>query len=80
MLAGLFSLGTGGFLIFLGYEASSCENVTVGGRLLFCTGSPTALEASSGMSGALIGAALMFGGVMLIFVGLTRMARGNGIQ
>jgi hypothetical protein len=32
------------------------------------------------MSGALIGAALMFAGVLLIFIGLTRLARGNGIR
>jgi hypothetical protein len=80
MLTGLLSLGAGGFLIFLGYDASSCENVTLGGRFLFCTGSPAAVETSSGMSGALIGSALMFAGVLLIFIGLTRLARGNGIR
>lgn len=80
MLAGLLSMGAGGFLIFLGYDASSCENVTLGGRLLFCTGNPTAVEASSGVSGALVGSALMFAGVLLIFVGLTRLARGNGLR
>ncbi len=73
-------MGTGGLLIFLGYDASSCENVAFGGRLLFCTGSPTAIEASSGVPGALIGSALIFLGVLLIFVGLTRVARGNGIR
>ncbi len=80
MLAGFLSMGAGGFLIFLGYDASSCENVNFGGRFLFCTGSPSALEASSGVSGALIGSGLMFLGVLLIFVGLTRVARGNGIR
>jgi len=80
MLAGLLSMGAGGFLIFLGYDASSCENVTLGGRFLFCTGNPTAVEASSGMSGALVGSMLMFVGVLLIFVGLTRLARGGGLR
>ncbi len=80
MLAGLLALGAGGFLIFLGYDASSCENVAFGGRLLFCTGSPSALEASRGVSGAVIGSVLMFTGVLLIFIGLTRMARGSGIR
>ncbi len=80
MLTGLLSLGGGGFLIFLGYDASSCENVGFGGRLLFCAGSPSALESSSGVSGSLIGPALMFAGVLLIFVGLTRLARGSGIR
>jgi hypothetical protein len=80
MLAGLLALGAGGFLIFLGFDASSCENVGFGGRLLFCTGNPSALEASRGVSGAVIGSALMFGGVLLIFIGLTRMARGSGIR
>ena len=80
MLSGLLSMGAGGFLIFLGYDASSCENVAFGGRLLFCTGSPGAIETSSGVSGALIGSALMFFGVLLIFIGLTRVARGNGLR
>ncbi len=80
MLAGLLTMGVGGFLIFVGYDASSCENVTFGGRLLFCTGSPSALESSSGVSGALIGGALMFVGVMLIFLGLTRLASGKGLR
>jgi len=80
MFSGLLAMGAGGFLIFLGYDAASCENVSFGGRLLFCTGSPGALEASSGMSGALVGAALMFTGVLLIFVGLTRLARGGGLR
>lgn len=80
MFSGLLSLGAGGFLIFLGYDASSCENVDFGGRLLFCTGSPAAIETSSGVSGALIGSVLMFFGVLLIFVGLTRIARGSGIR
>lgn len=80
MLTGLLSIGAGGFLIFLGYDASSCENVTFGGRFLFCTGSPAALESSSGMSGALIGSMLLFAGVLLIFVGLTRLARGSGLR
>ena len=80
MLAGLLSMGAGGFLIFLGFDASSCENVILGGRLLFCTGNPAAVEASSGVSGALVGSALMFLGVLLIFVGLTRVARGNGLR
>lgn len=80
MLSGLLSLGAGGFLIFLGYDASSCENVAFGGRFLFCTGSPGAIESSSGVSGALVGSALMFVGVLLIFIGLTRVARGNGIR
>jgi ABC-type phosphate transport system permease subunit len=80
MLTGLLSIGAGGFLIFLGYDASSCENVTLGGRLLFCTGNPSALEASSGVSGALAGSALMFVGVLLIFVGLTRVAQGKGLR
>ena len=80
MLTGLLSMGAGGFLIFLGYDASSCENVSFGGRFLFCTGNPSALEASSGISGALVGSALMFLGVLLIFVGLTRVARGKGLR
>ena len=80
MLAGLLALGAGGFLIFLGYDASSCENVAFGGRLLFCTGNPAAVETSRGISGAVIGSALMFAGVLLIFLGLTRLARGRGIQ
>ena len=80
MLAGLLSMGAGGFLIFLGYDASSCENVTLGGRLLFCTGDPAAVEAASGVPGALVGSVLMFVGVLLIFVGLTRLARGNGLR
>ena len=80
MLAGLFWLGTGGFLIFLGYDASSCDNVTFGGRFLFCSGSPSALETSTGLSGPLIGAALMFAGVLLIFIGLTRLAGRSGIR
>lgn len=80
MLAGLLSMGAGGFLIFLGFDASNCENVILGGRLLFCSGNPAAVEASSGVSGALVGSALMFLGVLLIFVGLTRVARGNGLR
>ena len=80
MFTGLLSMGVGGFLIFLGYDASSCENVDFGGRFLFCSGSPGAIETSSGVSGALIGSALMFFGVLLIFIGLTRVARGNGIR
>jgi hypothetical protein len=80
MISGLLSVGAGGFLIFLGFDAASCENVGFGGRVLFCTGSPGALESSSGMSGALIGPILMFVGVLLIFVGLTRLARGNGLR
>ncbi|MDH3539354.1 MAG: hypothetical protein OEP52_05115 [Acidimicrobiia bacterium] len=80
MLGGLLSLGAGGFLIFLGYDASSCENVSFGGRFLFCTGDPAAFEASRGLSGSVIGAALMFAGVLFIFVGLTRLARGDGIR
>ena len=79
-MSGLLWMGTGGFLIFLGFDASSCENVTVGGRLLFCSGSPGALESSSGMSGALLGSVLLFAGVLLVFVGLTRLARGNGLR
>ena len=80
MLSGFLALGVGGFLIFLGFDAASCENVTLGGRALFCTGSPGALESSSGMSGSLAGAILLFAGVLLIFVGLTRLARGNGLR
>jgi len=80
MFTGLLSMGFGGFLIFLGFDASSCENVGFGGRFLFCSGSPAAIETSSGVSGALIGAALMFFGVLLIFIGLTRVARGSGIR
>lgn len=80
MALGLLSLGAGGFLIFLGFDASSCENVSFGGRLLFCTGDPAAFEASRGLSGSVVGAALMFAGVLLMFVGLTRLARGRGIR
>jgi len=80
MLSGFLSLGAGGFLIFLGFDAASCENVTFGGRALFCSGSPGALESSGGMSGSLVGAFLLFAGVLLIFVGLTRLARGNGLR
>lgn len=80
MLFGLLSLGAGGFLIFVGFDTSSCENVAFGGRLLFCTGDPAAFEASRGLSGSVVGAGLMFAGVLLIFVGLTRLARGNGIR
>jgi hypothetical protein len=80
MLGGLLSLGAGGYLIFLGYDASSCENVRFGGRFLSCTGDLALLEASRGVSGSLIGTALLFAGVLLIFVGLTRLARGNGIR
>lgn len=80
MLSGLLTLGAGGFLIFLGFDASSCENVSVGGRLLFCSGTPGALESSGGMSGAVLGSILMFAGVLLIFIGLTRLARGSGIR
>jgi hypothetical protein len=80
MLSGFLALGAGGFLIFLGFDAASCENVNFGGRALFCTGSPGALESSSGMSGSLAGAVLLFAGVLLIFIGLTRVARGNGLR
>lgn len=80
MLSGLVTIALGGFLIFLGFDASSCENVSVGGQLLFCTGSPGALEASNGMSGALLGGILLFAGVLLIFIGLTRLARGSGVR
>ena len=80
MMLGLLALGAGGFLIFLGYDASSCENVSFGGRLLFCTGDPAAFEASRGLSGSVVGAALMFAGVLLLFVGLTRLARGGDLR
>jgi hypothetical protein len=80
MLGGLLALGGGGLLIFLGYDASSCENVSFGGRLLFCSGDPAVFEASRGVSGSLLGAALLFAGVLLIFVGLTRLARGSIIR
>ncbi len=73
-------MGAGGFAIFLGFDAASCENLTFGGRLLFCSGTPSALQSSGSMSGALIGGALMFAGVLLIFMGLTRLARGNGLR
>lgn len=80
MLTGLLSMGAGGLLMFLGYDATSCGNVTFGGRFLFCAGSPSALETSSGMSGALAGSVLMFAGILLLFIGLTRLARGSGIR
>jgi hypothetical protein len=80
MLAGLFWLGAGGLLIFLGYDASSCEGVTFGGQFLFCSGTPSALETSTGLPGPMIGGALMFAGVLLIFVGLTRLAGKSGIR
>lgn len=80
MLSGLLSIGAGGFLIFLGFDATSCESVTLGGRVLFCSGTTGALEPTSGMSGPLLGSILMFAGVLLIFVGLTRLARGSGVR
>lgn len=77
MLAGLFSLGAGGLLIFAGFEASGCENVAYGGRLLFCSGEAAALESTSGIPGAFVASALIFLGVLLVFVGLTRLASGR---
>ena len=77
MLAGLFSLGAGGLLIFAGFEVSGCDNVGYGGRLLFCSGEPSALETASGIPGAFAASALIFIGILLVFVGLTRLAGGR---
>lgn len=77
MLGGLFSLGAGGLLIFAGFEVSGCDNVGYGGRLLFCSGEAAAFESTSGVPGALAASALIFVGVLLVFVGLTRLASGR---
>ena len=77
MVRGLVSMGLGGLLIFAGFQASGCENIGVGGRQVFCSGSPAALESTGGIPGLLVASALIFVGLMLVFVGLTRLASGR---